>query len=202
MEQQPFFNVCFSDHMNDHYGWATSHPLKEHLKLTDNQIAEYQDSLIAHIRYVYEAAAFIGIGGAVIQDHDQSKFGEDEFFAYAKHHKGGGAPEEFSKAWLHHIHNNPHHWNYWLFADGHSPKGTTVENGAVYMPIRYSMEMVADWMGASKAYTGDWDMMKWLFENMPRIRLHSKTADDVRGLSDSLGYADVLCGQRWAHEIE
>lgn len=68
------------------------------------------------------------------------------------------------------------------------------------MPRCYALEMVADWMGSSMAYTGSWDMADWLEKNMPRIRLHTKTAAYVREVLDSLGYADIVYVQRWAHE--
>lgn len=45
------------------------------------------------------------------------------------------------------------------------------------MPRKYAREMVADWMGASRGYTGSWDMEKWLDKNWPRIseNLHPHT---------------------------
>ena len=52
------------------------------------------------------------------------------------------------------------------------------------------------------AYTGSIDMMDWLWKNMPRIKLHSKTAADLRDLLNSLGYADVVYAQRFAHEVK
>ena len=87
-----------------------------------------------------------------------------------------------------------------LFADGFTPKGSQVEAGAVEMPQRYALEMVADWMGASYAYTNSWDMADWLTKNMPRIRVHSKTAAYLRGVLDTLGYADIVYMQKFDRE--
>jgi hypothetical protein len=70
------------------------------------------------------------------------------------------------------------------------------------MPSMYALEMIADWMGASMAYTGSWDMTDWLYKNMPNIRLHSFTAKYVREVLDMLGYADTIYAQRFAHELE
>lgn len=68
------------------------------------------------------------------------------------------------------------------------------------MPNWYAIEMIADWMGASMAYTGSWDMQEWLYKNMPSIFLHSQTAGFVRGILDHLGYADTVYAQRFGHE--
>ena len=45
------------------------------------------------------------------------------------------------------------------------------------MPEKYIWEMVSDWLGASKGYTGSWDMTKWLHDNLPSINqnLHKET---------------------------
>lgn len=153
---------------------------------------EYAESLRSHIAYVIEAGNNIGVPSYQLAVHDASKWGGEEFYAYAKHFKGGGAPKLFAQAWLHHIHNNPHHWQYWIFPDGYSTDGSNVENGVVYMPINYAAEMIADWMGASMAYTGSWDMTNWLCNNMRKIIVHSKTAEFLREQLDHLGYADVV----------
>ena len=165
----------------------------------DMAVAEaYAESLRDHIRYVREAGEKIGVLPEQLAKHDLSKWSVAEFRGYAMHFKGGGAPDEFATAWLHHIHANPHHWQHFLFPDGYTPKGSGVENGAVEMPKHYALEMVADWMGAGKAYTGDWDMTDWLQKNIPRIRVHSKTAKYLREVLDGLGYADVIYS--WSFE--
>lgn len=161
--------------------------------------AAYLESLVLHIRSVQEAGRRLGVAEEQLRLHDQSKFDNAEFMAYAEHFHGGKPnPDRFAAAWLHHIHHNPHHWNHWLFADGFSPKGSEVEAGAVEMPPHYALEMVADWMGSSMAYTGSWDMTKWLAENMGRIRLHSRTAATVRDVLRGLGYPEYVVMRPWA----
>ncbi len=87
-----------------------------------------------------------------------------------------------------------------MFSDGFDLPGGNLENGVAKMPTKYALEMIADWHGSSYSYTGEWDIQKWLWENMPRITLHSETADFVRGQLDLLGYADTVFMQRFAHE--
>lgn len=79
-----------------------------------------------------------------------------------------------------------------------------IENGVMEMPQHYALEMIADWMGASKTYTGSWDMSDWLAENMNKIRVHSKTAKYLRevlsGLPDIVR-PEVLSAGRFANEL-
>lgn len=168
----------------------------------DQAVAEaYAVSLREHIAYVQEAGKLIGVPDQQLEIHDDSKWTLDEFPGYALHFKGGGAPDKFASAWLHHIHHNPHHWQSWIFPDGFTPKDSNVENGVVEMPARFALEMVADWMGASRAYTGSWDMADWLSNHIPKIRVHSKTAALLREILDGQGYADIVRMKKFAGEL-
>lgn len=46
---------------------------------------------------------------------------------------------------------------------------------ALPMPERYAREMVADWMGAGRAITGEWKTPKWYWENRHNMVLHPDT---------------------------
>ena len=156
-------------------------------------IAEsYIDSLVAHIRYVQEAGEKLGVMKVLLIEHDRSKFSMTEFLGYATHFKGGGNPNGFAQAWLHHLHYNPHHWNHWIYPDEFHVKGSDMEANVLPMPQMYALEMIADWQGANRAYIGSWDMTDWLAKNWRRIRLHSKTRDYAREVLDGLGYADIV----------
>lgn len=157
----------------------------------DPGVAEkFAISLQAHIAYVQEAARDLGVPESQAEIHDLSKWDKAEFAGFARHFHGGGAPDEFSKAWLHHIHHNPHHWQHWIFPDGYTPQGSSVENGVVEMPEHYALEMVANWLGTSRAYTGSGDMTDWwLGKHLPEIRVHSQTRAYLIEILNGLGYA-------------
>lgn len=152
----------------------------------------YAKSLREHIANVQEAGHKLGVPSSQLEVHDQSKWSLLEFPGYARHFKGGGDPKSFVVAWLHHIHHNPHHWQYWIFPDCYTPEGSSVEKGAVEMPRNYALEMVADWMGTSLSHTNSWDMSNWLLEHIPRIKVHSETAKYLFEVLDGLGYVDVV----------
>ncbi len=162
------------------------------LKALDLAVVQaFSESLGLHIHFVREAGELIGVAKAQLDIHDASKYTNSEFGAYAKHFHGGGAPREFALAWLHHIHNNNHHWQHWMFPDGYNPKESGTENGIIEMPEKYALEMIADWMGSSKVYTGSWDMTQWLENNAPRIRVHSQTAKFLKEKLGELGYTNI-----------
>lgn len=50
--------------------------------------------------------------------HDKSKDEEDEYNAYDEYFYGNNRSykvvQDYEKAWLIHIHRNPHHWQYWI----------------------------------------------------------------------------------------
>ena len=53
---------------------------------------------------------------------------------------------------------------------------------ALEMPEVYAREMVADWIGAGAAITGNQDPTEWYEKNKDKIILHNKTRSFVEGL--------------------
>lgn len=167
----------------------------ESYKITVAQTEEFLDSLNKHITYVREAGLKLGVSRRQLEWHDLSKFSHEELPHYVRNFFGDKAdPDGFALAWLHHLHLNEHHWGHYIFPDGFTPKGSSVENGVIQMPQHYALEMIADWIGASKAYSGSGDMTDWLSKNLPKIRVHSATKEYLRETLDMIGYADVVNG--------
>lgn len=109
--------------------------------------------------------------------HDWSKFTFAEAPHYGRQFFGpADEPLNFSKAWLHHQNINPHHWEYWVPRTQHNRGGL---EGALPMPEWAVREMVADWLGASRAYEGSWpksiESWTWLQQNLDKITVHSDT---------------------------
>ncbi len=126
--------------------------------------------------------------------HDLSKFGRHEFPFYQQQFFGDkGDPKGFAAAWLHHQNYNPHHWEYWQTRSDHSHGGSKANTfGYLEMPETYIREMVADWMGASMAYTGSWDMTEWLKKGLqPLYVTHVNTRILVETILKEIGYMKV-----------
>lgn len=147
---------------------------------------KFLKSLLLHKWYVLNAGRFLGVSLWRLIIHDWTKFLPVEFFRYARNFFGDNkeaAADGFVLAWLHHENSNPHHWGYWIPRTGKSA------NEPLPMPEVYIREMVADWMGASKTYTGEWDIVEWLGENLPEMRLHSETKQGLSTILRCIGIA-------------
>ena len=112
--------------------------------------------------------------------HDWSKFTLSELPHYQRQFYGkADAQEDFINAWIHHQNSNPHHWEYWIPRTGHNRCTPPYpDNQPVEMPVWAVREMVADWIGASRTYEGQWPKLgewKWFSENFSQIRLHGHT---------------------------
>lgn len=105
--------------------------------------------------------------------HDFSRLLPCEFKAYAEKFYGGDyaykyheVENDFTYAWLHHINNNPHHWNYWI-----------LDKEAIPMPKKYIKQMVCDWRAMGKKF-GDTAVDFYNKENKDMI-LHKNTRDII-----------------------
>ena len=94
----------------------------------------------------------------IIFDHDSSKNNDDEYLAYDTYFYGNNRSyevmEEFKRAWLRHIHRNPHHWQYWVLINDDPSEGEIILD----MPYNYIIEMICDWWSFSWQ-KGDLGMM-------------------------------------------
>lgn len=86
--------------------------------------------------------------------HDWSKFRWSEWTPYVNHFYGPDAEayskrekedEAFDQAWLYHQNRNRHHWQFFLSVNRKK------EIVVAEMPIKYTEEMLADWIGAARA---------------------------------------------------
>ncbi len=117
--------------------------------------------------------------------HDWSKFMPDELPHYQRQFFGkADRPLQFAKCWLRHQNRHPHHWEYWIPRTGHTRGLADFQDGdPLPMPMRYVREMVADWLGAGRAYEGKWPDMEdwtWLKRSLPKMRLHLETKDKLQ----------------------
>lgn len=106
--------------------------------------------------------------------HDWQKFTPAEWGPYVWSFYGPWKYNErpqwlvdaFDRAWLHHQHYGPHHYQYWILReDGGAIK-------ALEMPRTYVREMLADWVGAGQAISGRRDPKPWYEANKEKIVLH------------------------------
>lgn len=128
-----------------------------------------------HKWFVFLAGLKIGVPIYLLILHDWTKFLPCELPHYQRQFYGkADQPLKFSYAWNHHQKNNKHHWEYWIPTTGHN-RGGYKDGEPLPMPRRYVLEMVADWMGASRAYEGRWPTYRnwpWWAKNAGKILAH------------------------------
>jgi hypothetical protein len=143
-----------------------------------NYIIEHKNNVIAafeQIRPKIEAIlpSLIPALEKIISEHDKSKWLPDEYNAYADHfYRGTGTQKEFDRAWLLHIHRNPHHWQHWLLKEDN---GNTK---ALDMPFIYIIEMICDWHSFS-AKKPESTAFNWFKDNKYKMVLSEQTENDV-----------------------
>lgn len=116
--------------------------------------------------------------------HDWSKFLPSEAPHYGRQFFGpADDPVNFALAWNYHQKRHPHHWEYWQMVTGHN-RGGLPDGSPLPMPEWAVREMVADWMGASRAYEGQWPTAAWPWLHREGIkdlqRMHPETQQRVR----------------------
>lgn len=150
---------------------------------------EYLQDHISGVRKSYEWLLQKGILHVLIDHlslieidkHDESKRTPEEYDAYDKYFYGGNRSSkvvnDFNYAWLHHIHNNPHHWQYWVLQHDDEPEE------ALEMPEKYVYEMICDWWSFSWKNGDLYSIFDW-YEKHKDIKLHDKTrklVEDILG---------------------
>lgn len=114
--------------------------------------------------------------------HDWSKSSPEEYDAYDAyfygHNRSWIVVNNFQRAWLHHIHNNPHHWQHWVLIN--DDEGMVCIN----MPIGYIVEMICDWWSFSWQTENLSTIFDWYAEHKDTMKLHKDTrimVEDILG---------------------
>lgn len=156
---------------------------------------EYDIYLKEHRHGVLHAYQWLGKHGMIffykytlfynIANHDASKFEPEEYDAYDKYFYGERTPEvkeDFDTAWLHHIHCNPHHWQYWVLINDDESDGTK----ALMMPNDYVIEMICDWWSFSWKTGNLYEIFDWYEEHKDRMILHKNTRELVEEILNDI----------------
>lgn len=148
---------------------------------------QYLKSVCRHKWFVFLACFQMGvpIWSAIL--HDWDKFLPDEWLPYANYFYGikgkkrgadgtyqrtSDEDPAFDRAWLLHQKRNKHHWQWWILNE---------DSGKVKlfpMPDLARREMLADWMGAGRAYVPNWTPLEtgnWYEKNKDKMQLHPET---------------------------
>lgn len=156
----------------------------------------YASYIVRHKWFVFRAGLKTGAPLWRLVIHDWSKLTPAEWKPYVQKFYGNwghadsfahaeaimaSVNDAFDRAWLHHLHRNPHHWQHWLLQEDDG------DLKVLPIPEHFIREMVADWMGAGRAITGRWEVAEWYTKNRTVIRLEPVTRTEVEKLISRLG---------------
>lgn len=115
-------------------------------------------------------------------NHDQSKKDLDEYNAYDNYFYGKNRSHAvvmaFKRAWLEHIHRNPHHWQHWVLINDDPEEGEVI----LEMPYEYIIEMICDWWSFSWAKGNLAEIFSWYEGHSKYIKLAPKTRKTVESI--------------------
>ena len=140
-----------------------------------------------------------------ILSHDASKNSPEEYAAYDRYFYGGNKSfrvvQDFRRGWLHHIHENPHHWQHWVLNNDEPEEGEVI----LEMDYIYIIEMICDWWAFSWQKGDLSEIFSWYDKHQKYIKLAPntrKTVEDILwALRGRLGYNVIahhgIKGQKW-----
>ena len=176
----------YDEYLEDHienvkkaFNWMIDQGILDFLDLNDDEIEKYSK---------------------VIYNHDNTKCWADEYEAYDRYfypdEYEDNPPfsqrvEEYHRAWLEHIHRNPHHWQHWVLIN---------DNGfftVLPMPEVYVIEMICDWWSFSWKKGNLYEIFDWVDENSPHILLDNETIRLVEKILNRIRFRLNVLNKCW-----
>ena len=110
-------------------------------------------------------------------NHDESKYSTEEYDAYDQYfygqNKSYAVVQAFDYAWLHHIHQNPHHWQYWVLLEDDPEAGMPYKT--LMIPLPYIFEMIADWWSFSWKSGNLFEIFNWYAEHRDKQYINEES---------------------------
>ena len=159
----------------------------------DNYIQEHKSNVIKGYNWlkgklpdIFDEDVLNECEHNIIYGHDASKTNPDEYNAYDAYFYGGNRSfevvDQFNRAWLLHIHRNPHHWQYWILRNDNPDEGEIL----IDMPDCYIIEMICDWWSFSWKQENLYEIFKWYEERKDYIKLSDYTRKKVEDILNKM----------------
>lgn len=151
----------------------------------DNYIEDHKNNVLKAYKWIREKlpkytvlSVDTDMEWQLMFGHDESKKTLVEYKAYDDYFYGNNRSfmvvEDFNYAWLHHIHNNPHHWQYWVLIED-DPEGGAMVVNPLEIPHNYVMEMICDWWSFSWKIGDLYSIFTWYDEHKKTMKLAANT---------------------------
>lgn len=148
----------------------------------DNFLTEHKENVAKGFRWLQENIPEViddGFEWQICFNHDASKTDPEEYDAYDAYFYGNNRSysvvQNFKKAWLRHIHNNPHHWQHWILINDEPKEGMVV----IDMPYIYVVEMICDWWSFSWTKGDLNEIFGWYEDRKDYMKLSANTQRSV-----------------------
>ena len=148
----------------------------------DNFLTEHKENVAKGFRWLQENIPEIiedSFEWQICFNHDASKTDPEEYDAYDAYFYGNNRSysvvQNFKKAWLRHIHNNPHHWQHWILINDEPKEGMVV----IDMPYIYVVEMICDWWSFSWTKGDLNEIFGWYEDRKDYMKLSANTRISV-----------------------
>lgn len=163
-----------------------SNAYDEYLREHKEGVAKGLNWLETNLPDIFTGLDLVSLRDQICVDHDASKSTVAEYDAYDKYFYGKNKSYEvvqnFNYAWLHHIHRNPHHWQYWVLINDEPGRGTVVLD----MPYDYILEMICDWWSFSWKKGELYEIFSWYNQHKAYIQMSAKTRATVEDILDKM----------------
>ena len=140
---------------------------------------------------------------AMLHSHDESKFSTEEYDAYDKYFYGGNRSykvvRDFNYAWLHHIHQNPHHWQYWVLLEDDPESGMPYK--ALEIPVPVIFEMIADWWSFSWKSGNLFEIFNWYADHRNKQIMNPKSREIVEYILERIWKVLIMQETVAGHDI-
>ena len=175
-----------------------SYAYDEYLRAHKKNVRDAFEWILKYIPEVFINDKNDDYGYQISFAHDASKSSMEEYDAYDHYFYGNNKSytvvQEFKLAWLHHIHNNPHHWQYWVLIRDDPENGNT-EIVGMKMPYNYIVEMICDWWSFSWSNGNLSSIFIWYDSHKDTILMEAETRATVESilgqLKESLRKGDI-----------
>lgn len=148
----------------------------------DNYLTEHKENVAKGFRWLQENIPEViedGFEWQICFNHDASKTDPEEYDAYDAYFYGNNRSysvvQNFKKAWLRHIHNNPHHWQHWILINDEPKEGMVV----IDIPYIYVVEMICDWWSFSWTKGDLNEIFRWYEDRKDYMKLSANTRISV-----------------------
>lgn len=148
----------------------------------DNYLTEHKENVAKGFRWLQENIPEViedGFEWQICFNHDASKTDPEEYDAYDAYFYGNNRSysvvQNFKKAWLRHIHNNPHHWQHWILINDEPKEGMVV----IDIPYIYVVEMICDWWAFSWTKGDLNEIFRWYEDRKDYMKLSANTRISV-----------------------